>query len=88
MKIFHSQVALLEESNTVNLICASSTKGRPTLLVGIKTVEFSIALHFYEAERRHSNVSTANSKRILPHTVIKAHGAAAQLQGPRLVCTP
>ena len=44
-------------------------------------VEFSIALHFYEAGRRHSNVSTANSKRILPHTVIKAHGAAAQLQG-------
>lgn len=37
VEIFHSQVALLEESNTVSLICASFTKGRPTLLVGIKT---------------------------------------------------
>lgn len=51
-------------------------------------VEFSTALHFCEAERRHTNVSAADSKRILPHTVIKAHCAAAQLQGPRLVCAP
>lgn len=58
-------------------------------------VEFSVALHFYEAERvSHlqrggtGNVSTASSKRILPDTVIQAHCAAAQLQGARLVCTP